>query len=797
MPARAAGAGLALALVALLGTWPAAAALREVALTQGVVPRLPGAQAVRPDAGTPVNATDHVLVRSMYGTPFDDLPTGLSVNAEGDLLALVSTFYTNAAVVALLVLLVSGSLRTRFPEIFFKEDQALVVPDGQGWFDWVRCSWGVGLFSQDGVKGVDEACGLDQALLLHFTNLCMKVSAVVGLPTLLILGPLHWAFGGNAAGGDHLSYLSMGNVQLNSWLYWVHPLVVWGVTATVKHFVFRAQGEFMRMRAGWLEGLDPVRTHTVLVEGIPEGYQSDEELLAFFRRVFSEDAVRSAYVAKDTQDLPVLVRDLEDAQARLAGARLLAVDGRMPLAHLRRLGPLGLGPPVEAVPHYEEVVRGLRERIAARRAELRESFRHPGPEGGHCSRGFVAFTERKYAAFSLRLADQLSASEEEWDITCPPDPADVRWSDIVQDPRGEFARALVGYGLIASLYFLYLPIIVGISNIAQTIKLGALQPLWSGMAPTIGVTVMMSFTPTVLTIILRMFFTLNADAWVQHKLQIWYFWFQVVFVLMAAAVGQNATAFTRGVLASPFSLFTTLADTMPFATHFYMNFLLVQWMSHALNLTRYANILKYLMLRSALYSREDAMRFAEPEDQDYYGLGSRSARWTIHMLVGIIYGTLCPPIYLICFLNFLTCRVFYGYLIPFAEIRKPDLGGVFWVQMLRHLLIGCVIYSILMTGVLLHRAGGSGPAVLAAPSVAFAARAVYKFDVSFAWKNLPIDGIVGLKAGGRQLSISPYVQTELYEPEIPEDPALATNELHGLRSLTAPAQLGREQRAPP
>jgi len=270
-------------------------------------------------------------------------------------------------------------------------------------------------------------------------------------------------------------------------------------------------------------------------------------------------------------------------------------------------------------------------------------------------------------------------------------------------------------------------------------------------------------------IILRKFFTLNGDAWAQQKLQIWYFWFQVVFVLMAAAVGQNAAAFTHGVVTSPFSLFTTLATTLPFATHFYMNFLLVQWMSHALNLTRYVNVSKYLMFRSVLYSHEDALQNAEPEDQDYYGLGSRSARWTIHMLVGVIYGTLCPPMYLICLLNFFTCRVFYGYLIPFAEIRKPDLGGVFWVQKLRHLLIGCVIYTILMTGVLLHRAGGPGPAVLTAPSVAFAARAVYKFNVAFAWKNLPIDGIVGPKVSGRQPSISPYVQKELYEPEIPEE----------------------------
>merc|ERR1719262_1580963 len=103
----------------------------------------------------------------------------------------------------------------------------------------------------------------------------------------------------------------MGNIRLGSWLYWVHAFVVWRVAVTVKHNVFQAQeGIFMKLRVQWLQELDPVRTNTVLVEGIPAGYQSDEKLLAFFRALFSDDDVKSAYVAKDTRDLPSLVADL-------------------------------------------------------------------------------------------------------------------------------------------------------------------------------------------------------------------------------------------------------------------------------------------------------------------------------------------------------------------------------------------------------------------------------------------------------------------------------------------------------
>merc|ERR1712007_309100 len=121
---------------------------------------------------------------------------------------------------------------------------------------------------------------------------------------------------------------------------------------------------------------------------------------------------------------------------------------------------------------------------------------------------------------------------------------------------------------------------------------------------------------------------------------------------------------------------------------------------------RHVNLIKYLGLRNTLYSDDDdkAHQLSEPEDQDYFGMGSRSARFTINMVIGIVYGTLCPPMNVLCWMNFYCCRLFYGYLIPFAETKKPDLGGPFWVESLKHLFVGNIIYCIVMCGVLSARA---------------------------------------------------------------------------------------------
>ena len=53
------------------------------------------------------------------------------------------------------------------------------------------------------------------------------------------------------------------------------------------------------------------------------------------------------------------------------------------------------------------------------------------------------------------------------------------------------------------------------------------------------------------------------------------------------------------------------------------------------NLTRYMNLSKFLGFR-AVFTEEEAKKRAEPEDQDYYGFGSRSARWCINLLVGAV-----------------------------------------------------------------------------------------------------------------------------------------------------------------
>jgi len=236
---------------------------------------------------------------------------------------------------------------------------------------------------------------------------------------------------------------------------------------------------------------------------------------------------------------------------------------------------------------------------------------------------------------------------------------------------------------------------------------------------------------------------LRAEVFGQRRLQNWYFWFQLVFVVLVTAIGKSVWSFTADVVRNPPSIFCILADTMPYATHFYINFIVLQSVVHTLALTRFPNLLKFLAYRN-LFDEEEARQMAEPENQEHGGIGSRSARLTIQASIGIIFGTLSPPIAVLTLLCFALCRLIYGYLIPFAEARKPDLGGNFWVSQLEHLFIGLGVYTVMMTGVLWRRGRDYWPMIICAPSVLFVCVAYLRFQEEFCWRKLPY-GMVAQK----------------------------------------------------
>jgi len=267
------------------------------------------------------------------------------------------------------------------------------------------------------------------------------------------------------------------------------------------------------------------------------------------------------------------------------------------------------------------------------------------------------------------------------------------------------------------LFLSFVPAVIFIVEFASLENLGKILPvfervadkypegalLYNGFVGSFVLTLLLSYVPTVLDLIFSNFFVLRAAAWLQHMIQQVFFYFLVVFVLLITAVGQSLFDTGLHIVQHPFEVFEILAAKLPHTTHFYLNYIAVQWGSHAMGATRYYNLAMfgiYLLFND----EEEAKRKSEPEDQAYYGMGSRCSRFTLILVMALLFCTHEPLITIVCFINFWLSEILYKYLYFFAEDRKPDLGGIFWNTMLKHTQQGLFLYVMLMTGTLLEKA---------------------------------------------------------------------------------------------
>merc|ERR1740123_1724380 len=291
-------------------------------------------------------------------------PAGMTLNAEGDLSAfIISVILYGGALIGFVC--VFSVVRPMFPMIYANnvlEGWAPQPrPDNVGWIQAsIRLS----------VADVAESVGLDHALLLEFLHLGMKILLCYGAPMLFIMGPMNYLFGGKAAGKDHLSYLSFGNVEWGSWLYWVHAFCVWGVVFTVQVFTYRAQERFLEMRFKWLRGMSDERANTVLIEDIPPQHRSDEALEKYFNKI-SGGKVKSAYCVKDIGKLSTLVNQQQSTREalNLATAKWQRDGGGEDIRPTLKTSLMG--DRVDSIRHYTSLLEEIKPQIEAEKKRVR------------------------------------------------------------------------------------------------------------------------------------------------------------------------------------------------------------------------------------------------------------------------------------------------------------------------------------------------------------------------------------------------------------------------------------------
>uniref|UniRef100_A0A7S0FKA8 CSC1/OSCA1-like 7TM region domain-containing protein n=1 Tax=Pyrodinium bahamense TaxID=73915 RepID=A0A7S0FKA8_9DINO len=620
-----------------------------------------------------------------------------------------------------------------------------------GFFGWMFAAY------RTTTQEVMDKAGLDHAMLIEFAKLSMRILIVIGGPLVFVLGPLHLFCGGGAAGEDKLSWMSMGNVEQGSWLCWVHAFVVWYVVIATHKLIFRSmRREFIPRRFKFLKDMPEPRATSVMVEDVPDRLCKEQVLRNYFdENVFGRKVVKHLYFVKQTADLHKMQHNLNKAKDMGVRARLAGTTDP------------------EKLQRMEKLEREVEKEVDRLRKEINDS------DELNSRNAFITFKTRRDTVIALKLFSP--ADEEEIVVTIPPDPSDIIWADMLVDPNLQTFKELVGYGLTAALMIFFMPIVLTIARIASLDNIKDTVPfaddlvhsypklatLYNGLVGSLSLSFMMSMLPTFLVLIFSACFVLREGAKLQQLVQVSYFYFLVLYVLLVTAIGSDLLGTGLQIVERPLKVFALLADKMPTRTHFYLSYITVQWGTHAMNLTRYMNLLKFAAF-GLVYDKKAAKDLAEPEDQDYYGVGSRSARFALLLVICLVFCTLTPLMTVVGFVNFFLSRLFYSYLFVYSESVKADLGGVFWFESLKHVQMGLFIYIVLMTGVLFERAASPYPAFIAVSCLLYSVSELRYFLREFRWELLELHEVKS--DASKVLPGVCYKQPELISQLDPEEP---------------------------
>lgn len=282
----------------------------------------------------------------------------------------------------------------------------------------------------------------------------------------------------------------------------------------------------------------------------------------------------------------------------------------------------------------------------------------------------------------------------------------------------------------------------------------------------------MAFLPCILLSIIKTFFSLKAGAECQLQLAVWYFSFLIIFVLFVTVISRSFVATIADILYNPSSAIQMLSSNLPYASHFYVNYIVFGWIALAFEMTRLMNVLKYIVYR-VLYGLDCllAKTLSETEDETAYGMGARITLASFNTVIALVFCQVCPLICCIAFIYFFLGRIVYGCLLFRTEGKKPDLGGAFWVTAMRQLYFGLTIYATMMTGVISDHSKTWAPVIAASFSLAFVVFAWSRFQSSD-WQLGPLDR-AALEASKQTAMLAvdsqgQYVQPECRSKENPE-----------------------------
>jgi len=369
----------------------------------------------------------------------------------------------------------------------------------------------------------------------------------------------------------------------------------------------------------------------------------------------------------------------------------------------------------------------------------------------------VTFTSELTQRQALR--EQFTREGTEFIMLAPPEPQDVLYQNLAEDEMNASSWGLVGILSLLAVFIFWVPIVVIISGWITLSSIQGQAPvltpflhnypvveqLLSGVLATAALKLFMSLLPTILHSIIESTFHLKSGAQCQLKLQQWNTAFLLLFVVMVTTLGRGLTITLVIIASEPAKIISLLASSLPYASHFYFSYVILGWIALPAEALRLANLFKFLWFnRVSAFGEEAAKQYSEPEHAPSYGMGTRMSMLMLVSATTFLFSSCSPLILVFTMVYFLLAQVVYGYLLIFGESKKPDMGGLFWIQALDILFVVLLIYVLLMVGVVRLLSANNnwlGPPLMVTGSIVILYLARSRVT-NLAFHTLPLEEVV-------------------------------------------------------
>ncbi|KAG0270416.1 hypothetical protein DFQ27_007568 [Actinomortierella ambigua] len=589
----------------------------------------------------------------------------------------------------------------------------------KGVFSWITASFRV----QD--KELLDRVGLDAYMFLRFQRMSASLFIMFTLVAIPILLPINMV---NAGTQDGLKRMTIGNILRDQyWRLWFHLIisVLFNVAAVGK--LWREMQEYTRRRHAFMMSQKHAKTPqatTILVTAIPKGLSNEESLFNIFNKF--PGGVKKIWLNQHPKELIKLVQERDELVPKLEMAEyqyIRSAYGKKAEKHQREHGgelnlvrPMGRvskvpmqGAKVDLIDHYTERISTLNRKIY----DLQMT-----DDPGALSSAFIQF----HTQFGAHSAVQTVVHPRPF--TMAPmfveiSPLDVVWDNMnlnIWIKKGRRAATLaISTGMILLWTFpvVFVNSIANLQTLTEKVKFlnfindwpDSVKGIIQGILPPLGLAILMSILPIVLTILSRYEGHVRETA-IMQSVMVKYFFFLVVNVLLLTTISGGFFNTWKSLEKDGFSFNTVvnmLASNLPGASTFFVTYAMLQGLTGPfLELLQIAPLVLNILF-TKLLAKSPRQIWNIQGRLFAVNFGVVFPPQVLMFCIGILYSTMAPLILPFVSWYFAVYYFVYRHQFLYVYSQPVDSGGLIFPIAVKQTFTGIFISQVTQLGLFILR----------------------------------------------------------------------------------------------